>query len=82
MIRLLMAMRTQLDAIQIQLDHLIEQEQQRGLASVPFSCSHTEKIDLSSMGHQGRWQCKTCRYEHDPGQPHDGATLEGGLHHG
>jgi hypothetical protein len=72
-IRLLMAIRMQLDAVQIQLDHLIEQEQQR--AREPAGgCAHQNRTDLSVMGQAGRWQCKDCGYEQTVHHQGDGAT--------
>ena len=70
-----MAMRTQLDAVQIQLDAMIEEAQQEETQHVDTSCSvqgnvgsvvmhdcqHKKTIDVTTMGSTARtFLCRSC----------------------
>lgn len=82
MIHTLMALRTALDGIQLQIDGLIADEQARIAQPTP-GCQHAHTQSLATMGHPYHWRCKDCGYENDP-QP-DGALTganEGGTDHG
>ena len=64
-IKHLMAMRTQLDAIQIQLDAMIDEQlnaEQLNAGSVnkEVGCTHARAVDISTMGEPRRFFCREC----------------------
>jgi len=59
-IKHLMAMRTQLDAIQIQLDAMIDEQLNAGSVNKEVGCKHQRTIDVSTMGEQRKFFCKDC----------------------
>lgn len=55
----LMAMRTQLDAVQIQLDAMIEEQMNTGSVKT-IGCKHARTVDISTMGEQRQFFCRDC----------------------
>lgn len=61
----LMSLRTQLDAVQISIDGLIAEEQQRQEEDArPRGCQHKNKTDLRTMGEREHWRCRECGVVH------------------
>lgn len=81
-VKTLMALRTQLDAIQIVLDGLIEDALNGSAQSAQGACTHKGAVDISTCGNAGRFYCKACQMDYTT----DGAVLtganEGGDNHG
>lgn len=84
-LKMLMALRTQLDAIQIVVDGLIEAAISEASTDTQGECKHDGAIDVSTFGHVGRKYCKACKAEfyanHSDGAVLTGAN-EGGSQHG
>lgn len=81
-VKTLMALRTQLDAIQIVVDGLIEETLNGPAKSEQGPCKHEGAISIATMGNPGAKYCKACKSEYTT----DGAVLtganEGGSQHG
>jgi hypothetical protein len=56
----LMAMRTQLDAVQIQLDAMIEEQINAESVKEKEGCQHKNAVDVSTMGEPRKFFCKDC----------------------
>lgn len=86
-LKALMAIRTQLDGIQILVDSLIEEAQRHAAApgfggsGVAIVCPHKQAVDIGVMGNPWRRWCPDCKSQYDE-QPHGESSNEGGTHHG
>lgn len=84
-VKTLMALRTQLDAIQIVIDGLIEETLNGPVKSEQGVCKHDGAVDISTCGNVGKFYCKKCQTEfytnHSDGAVLTGAN-EGGANHG
>jgi len=87
-IKHLMAMRTQLDAIQIQLDAMIDEQlnaEQLNAGSVnkQVGCKHARIQDISTMGEPRQFFCRDCGITKDYEPSEQDGTLtranEGGT---
>lgn len=75
-IKTLMALRTQLDAIQIVIDGLIEEALNGPAKSEQGACAHEGSVDVSTFGNIGKRYCKACKTEFYMNHS-DGAALTG-----
>jgi hypothetical protein len=74
----LMAMRTQLDAIQIQLDAMIEEQLNAGSVKKEVGCEHKRTVNVSTMGESRQFFCRDCGItkEYEASEQVKGATVE------
>lgn len=83
-VKTLMALRTQLDAIQIVIDGLIEDALNGPAKSEQGRCKHEGAISIATFGNPGLKYCKACGAQYS--NQSDGAVLtganEGGVQHG
>jgi hypothetical protein len=83
-VKTLMALRTQLDAIQIVIDGLIEEALNGSANSEQGICKHDGAVSIATFGNPGLKYCKSCGTQYSDHS--DGAVLtganEGGSQHG